>query len=219
MQPQHKEKPIVCKAAEADFRPFQEIFGHLLWCVLFASKHHWEKMMNFASCMLTNQRCLYHQGFICPICMQAWTNQEELLQHWQSAHDQLTFQVCYSLLTLNIFFSFGKHLLNLFLKLLLTTGIYENLVMKLLNGYTFSFPYFKISIVLTGIEARSVLHVLLFLPFCLIFPLKAADNVLSSCVFLNNYFLGVLYNILNYTPLNILLLKPLCKESKTKTYP
>lgn len=32
------------------------------------------------------------EGFICPICMQAWTNQEELLQHWQSAHDQLTLQ-------------------------------------------------------------------------------------------------------------------------------
>ncbi|XP_074618782.1 BLOC-1-related complex subunit 8 homolog isoform X1 [Acropora palmata] len=27
------------------------------------------------------------EGFICPICMQAWTNQEELLQHWHSTHD------------------------------------------------------------------------------------------------------------------------------------
>ncbi|CAH3022314.1 unnamed protein product, partial [Porites evermanni] len=35
------------------------------------------------------------EGFICPICMQAWTNQEELLQHWQATHDQLTLQVCY----------------------------------------------------------------------------------------------------------------------------
>ncbi|XP_068694377.1 BLOC-1-related complex subunit 8 homolog isoform X1 [Montipora capricornis] len=31
------------------------------------------------------------EGFICPICMKTWTNQEELLIHWHSAHDtQLT---------------------------------------------------------------------------------------------------------------------------------
>ena len=52
--------------------------------------------------------------------MQAWTNQEELLQHWQSAHDQLTLQVCYCLLTLNGFFCLWKHLLNLFLKQFIT---------------------------------------------------------------------------------------------------
>ena len=44
-----------------------------------------------------------------------------------------------------------------------------------------SFPYFKISVLLKGIETRSVLHVLLFLPFCVVFPLKDAANVLSSC--------------------------------------
>ena len=38
-------------------------------------------------------RCLSCQGFICPNCMQTWSNQEELLQHWHSAHDHLT-QVC-----------------------------------------------------------------------------------------------------------------------------
>lgn len=30
------------------------------------------------------------QGFICPNCMEAWRNEEELLQHWQSAHGNLS---------------------------------------------------------------------------------------------------------------------------------
>ena len=69
-------------------------------CVIFRSKYH--KIAYCAGYMLTNERCLYcRQGFICPICMQAWNNQEELLQHWQSAHDQLA-QVCYSTNTLFI---------------------------------------------------------------------------------------------------------------------
>ena len=75
----------------------QAIWTHIM-CAVCKQTPLGKKMMNFASCMLTNQRCLYHQGFICPMCMQAWTNQEELLQHWQSTHDQLTLQVCYSTL-------------------------------------------------------------------------------------------------------------------------
>lgn len=30
------------------------------------------------------------QGFICPNCMEAWKNEEELLQHWQSLHGSLS---------------------------------------------------------------------------------------------------------------------------------
>ena len=115
--------------------------------------------------------------------MQAWTNQEELLQHWQSAHDQLTLQVCYCLLTLNIFLS-----LEAFVELILKTIYYS--LQTFMNVWLWnclmvtllSFPYFKISVLLKGIETRSVLHVLLFLPFCIVFPLKDAANVLSSCV-------------------------------------
>lgn len=56
------------------------------------------------------KRCLYYQGFICPICMQAWSNQEELLQHWQSVHNQLT-QVCYS--TPTLFYSVSNNIIRL----------------------------------------------------------------------------------------------------------
>ncbi|KAJ7365734.1 BLOC-1- complex subunit 8 [Desmophyllum pertusum] len=34
------------------------------------------------------------EGFICPNCMQTWSDQEELLQHWQSAHEHMS-QVCF----------------------------------------------------------------------------------------------------------------------------
>lgn len=51
----------------------------------------------FTIVSLTNLRCFLNcQGFICPICMQAWTNQEELLQHWHSTHDIRITQVCNS---------------------------------------------------------------------------------------------------------------------------
>ncbi|KAJ7365736.1 BLOC-1- complex subunit 8 [Desmophyllum pertusum] len=30
------------------------------------------------------------EGFICPNCMQTWSDQEELLQHWQSAHEHMS---------------------------------------------------------------------------------------------------------------------------------
>lgn len=95
--------------------------GELLKC-LNLLKIPWNCLrvnIDFTILNLTNLRCFLNcQGFICPICMQAWTNQEELLQHWHSTHDIRITQVCNSF-TNSFFF-----LHSLFFKYRLVSIIY-----------------------------------------------------------------------------------------------